>query len=100
MAATSNTTKSPVNPRTGRVSKAESLVVEAPPVIEITPGALSSPNAAQYLGLNNRTLANMRAQGRGPRFFRAGGLKSRVYYLVKDLDAWLDERAAASNGGA
>lgn len=100
MAATTNTMKSPVNPRTGRVSKAESLVVEAQPVIEITPGALSSPNAAQYVGLNNRTLANMRAQGRGPRFFRAGGQKSRVYCLMKDLDASLEERAAATNGGA
>ncbi len=100
MAATSNTTKSPVNPRTGRLSKSASLVVEAPPVIEITPGALSSQGAAAYVGRSAKTLSNLRAQGKGPRFFRAGRLNSRVYYLVKDLDAWLEEQAAASNGGA
>jgi hypothetical protein len=99
MAATSNT-KSPVNPRTGRVSKAESLVVETPPVIEITPGALSSSNAASYTGRSQKTLSNLRAQGKGPRFFRAGNLHSRVYYLVRDLDAWLEEQAAQSNSAA
>lgn len=92
--------KSPVNTRTGRLSKSASLVVEAPPVIEITPGALSSQGAAAYVGRSAKTLSNLRAQGKGPRFFRAGRLNSRVYYLVKDLDAWLEEQAAASNGGA
>lgn len=100
MATTSKTKKSPVNPRTSRASKAESLVVEAPPVIEIAPGALSSQGAAAYVGRSAKTLSNLRAQGEGPRFFRAGRLNSRVYYLVKDLDAWLDEQAAVSNGGA
>lgn len=96
---TSSKNRSLVNPRTGSVSKSAALVVEAPPVIEITPGALSSAGAAAYTGRSAKTLSNLRAQGKGPRFFRAGGLHSRVYYLVKDLDAWLEEQASSSNGG-
>ncbi|MFV0550447.1 MAG: helix-turn-helix domain-containing protein [Anaerorhabdus sp.] len=64
------------------------------------PGALPSPGAAAYIGRSNKTLSNLRAQGKGPRFFRAGDLHSRVYYLVKDLDAWLEEQVSRSGGSA
>lgn len=52
-------------------------------------GALSTRDAATYLGLSERYLANLRCPGAkidGPPFRRIG---RRVVYLVDDLDAWL-----------
>lgn len=51
-------------------------------------GRLDTKNAAQYLGLSQKTLAMMRSAGTGPRFVKRG----RVFYFREDLDAWLMER--------
>lgn len=39
-----------------------------------------------FPGLNPKTLANLRSQGRGPRFFKVG---RKVFYRLEDLEAWL-----------
>ena len=41
-----------------------------------------------FPGLSPKTLANLRSQGRGPRYFRRG---RRVFYRMEDLERWLME---------
>jgi hypothetical protein len=57
-------------------------------VVVFPDGRLDTYNAAQYLGLSTKTLAMMRSQGTGPKFFKRG----RVFYFLEDLRAWLDDR--------
>lgn len=67
---------------------------------------LRGPEAARYIGWSPQTLVNKRSKARNgllpddavPPVHQSTG--NSTYYLVKDLDAWLDEQAAASNGGA
>lgn len=47
---------------------------------------LTPSEAARILRRSARTLARMRAEGRGPRYHREGGL---VLYLLSDLKDWL-----------
>ena len=55
--------------------------------IQVFPdGRLDVPNAANYLGLKEKTLAMMRCQGNGPKFIKRG----RIFYFQDDLDAWLN----------
>lgn len=53
----------------------------------IQPRALRETPAAAYTGHAPGTLRNMRHQGRGPRYIKAG---RTVLYAVADLDDWLD----------
>lgn len=48
-------------------------------------GRVTAKDAATYLGLSEKTLANMRTKGTGPKFVKIG----KVFYFVSDLDAWL-----------
>ena len=48
--------------------------------------ALSTPDAARYIGLAYATLKKWRSTGDGPPYVRLG---TRVVYLVVDLDDWL-----------
>ncbi len=57
------------------------------------PGALSTPLAAEYVGLSPATLETMRIRGGGPPFSKLG---RRVVYRREDLDEWLTERRRAS----
>ena len=50
---------------------------------------LLRPQAAEYLGLSENTLAQFASQGGGPVYFRVG---RRVMYRQQDLDAWLASR--------
>lgn len=50
-------------------------------------GRLNTKNAANYLGLSEKTLAMMRCDGSGPEFIKRG----RVFYFKADLDAWLTQ---------
>lgn len=50
------------------------------------PGALSTPVAAEYLGLSPATLETLRCRGGGPPFVKLG---RRVAYRREDLEAWL-----------
>ena len=51
---------------------------------------LRTPEAAQYLGLSQSTLAKMRLRGDGPAYFKAG--RRIVLYDPADLEAWLAAR--------
>ncbi len=54
--------------------------------INVTPsGYMGSKDAAAYCGLAPRTMAQMRSEGRGPRFAKMG----RIKYHQSDLDEWL-----------
>lgn len=46
---------------------------------------LTPPEAARVLRRSARTLARMRAEGRGPKYHREGGL---VLYRADDLKQW------------
>jgi hypothetical protein len=48
-------------------------------------GRMDVPNAANYLGLREKTLAMMRCQGTGPKFIKRG----RIFYFKNDLDEWI-----------
>ncbi len=69
------------------VQKASSL---PPPEVRI----LGEREAALRLNLGCRTLQEMRLRGNGPPFIRLGA--RRVGYDVRDLDAWVNSRRAAS----
>jgi hypothetical protein len=54
--------------------------------------------AAKYLAgdekpLKTNTLEGWRVQGRGPKFYRIGGL---IRYDEADLDSWLEQQAVTS----
>ena len=51
--------------------------------------------AAEYVRLSTSTLATMRMEQRGPKYFKAGG---RVLYRMQDLDAWVESQAYAGTG--
>lgn len=61
------------------------------------PRLLAVSDAAVYLGLSPKTLANWRTIGRGPAFRRHGG---RILYAVADLDAWSAARTFRSTSEA
>ncbi|MDD3236672.1 MAG: helix-turn-helix domain-containing protein [Candidatus Gastranaerophilales bacterium] len=52
-------------------------------------GRMDTENAARYLGLSKKTLAQHRSDGgKGPPYIKRG----RVFYFKDDLDAWLLEQ--------
>lgn len=53
---------------------------------------VGSAEAARMLGISPRTLANWRAQGRGPAYVRLGKSRSPVLYRVGDIESWLESR--------
>lgn len=57
---------------------------------------LTSPEAARYIGVHERTLAAMRSRGDGPQFTRMYQCGRGVRYQRTDLDAWLSGRSAAA----
>lgn len=54
-------------------------------------GRLSRTDAARYLGVASKTLANWRSGGKGPRPVKVGG---RVFYWVSDLAAFVQQGCA------
>jgi len=63
------------------------------PTASPTPAALTTPQAAAYLGLQPATLEQWRWNGRGPRFAKIG---RSVRYRQADLDAFLEARVFMS----
>ena len=58
---------------------------------------LREPDAARYVGLSERQLQRLRAQGGGPRYARLGpSPHSPIGYPIDELDAWLRERTFAT----
>jgi len=51
-------------------------------------GRMTAVEAASYLGFEVGTLANWRAQKKGPRFIKLGG---KVFYFKHDLDRHISE---------
>lgn len=52
------------------------------------------PNASRFLqGITEKTLANWRCEGNGPKFVKIGG---KVAYFEKDLIAFLESRRFSS----
>ena len=49
--------------------------------------AMSTADAAAFVGLSVKTLANMRSDGTGPKYLKVG---SKVLYRVSDLEDWID----------
>jgi excisionase family DNA binding protein len=58
--------------------------------VEEYPDTLKPNQAARYIAVSDATLRLWRAQGKGPRFFRAGA--RLVRYRKSDLDQWLEQR--------
>lgn len=56
---------------------------------------LTTPEAAAHLGLNPKTLANMRCLGTGPAFHKIG---SKVWYRGEDLIAYRSGRKYIASG--
>lgn len=51
---------------------------------------LVTKEAAQYLHASPRTLERWRVDGDGPPYIKLGpGLRAKVLYRLRDLDAWL-----------
>jgi len=59
-------------------------------------GRLDVLNAARYIGLSEKTLANMRCNGNGPSYVKKG----KVWYFIEDLDNWLKETKIRSTAQA
>lgn len=52
-------------------------------------GRLDTDNAAKYLGVAKKTMAQWRSDGgKGPPYIK----RSRVFYFKDDLDSWLLEQ--------
>jgi hypothetical protein len=58
--------------------------------------ALSTKEAAGYLGLSPKTLNNWRCQGNGPDFQKGPGRHGAVRYPFSALRAWRNERMRRS----
>ena len=58
-------------------------------------GRMDVKNAAEYLGLSQKTLAMKRSQGTGPQFIKRG----RIFYFREDLDEWLMQEGKQSSTG-
>jgi excisionase family DNA binding protein len=54
---------------------------------------LTVQKAAEYVGLSQHTLNQMRSGGRGPRFLKLG---RSIRYDTRDLDIWLDRNKRRS----
>jgi excisionase family DNA binding protein len=54
---------------------------------------LTVQKAAEYVGLSQHTLNQMRSGGRGPRFLKLG---RSIRYDTKDLDIWLERNKRRS----
>lgn len=54
---------------------------------------LTPKQAAKYVGISEGALRLWRAEGRGPRYFKAG--EKLVRYRKTDLDAWIEARLSA-----
>ena len=55
-------------------------------------GRMSRENAARYLGLTPKTLAEWKLYGTGPRCVKVGG---RCFYYKADLDAFIGGEVAS-----
>ena len=50
--------------------------------------ALQPKEAARYLGIDAKTLANYRCGGKGPAFIKGPGTRGSVRYAMSELERW------------
>ncbi len=71
--------------------------VQAPAAVELVKvrvlhdGRMSRRDAARYIGVQDKTLANWTLMKKGPRGHRIGG---RVFYYKDDVDRFIGGKAA------
>ena len=59
---------------------------------------LTTPEAAERIGIKPGTLKLWRSQGRGPRYHKKpGGPRTPVRYRAQDVDAWRRAQASTTN---
>lgn len=56
-------------------------------------GTFTPKQAGRYIGISEAALRLWRAEGKGPRYFRAG--EKLVRYRKADLDSWIEARLSA-----
>jgi len=61
---------------------------------------LKPAEVAERLRVSVQTLAHWRSRGVGPRSYRLGERGGPVRYRSRDVDRWIDERAAQSRSAA
>lgn len=59
-------------------------------------GRMDARSAAAYVGLDEKTMANYRSRGIGPKFVKRG----RIFYYKVDLDEWIAGGRASSTAQA
>ena len=65
----------------------------------VSPVALSTANAAKYVGVSAGHLRTLRSRGIGPAYVRlTDSPVGNVTYLVRDLDDWLASRPRVEGG--
>lgn len=72
---------------------------QAVPSIDLN-GLLTSQEVAKILGIAPHTLAKWRMEGKGPRYFRVGRLKSNCLYERVAVEAYLLSRTVYPVGEA
>lgn len=65
-------------------------------VLVLPDGRMDRRNAAKYVGVAEKTLAQWAVKGIGPRFIKRG----RVWYRREWLDGWLTDGEASSTAAA
>lgn len=67
--------------------------ITAPSTLAPTaPLSVTPRSVAAMTGISEKTLANWRSLGVGPRFVRLGKVHGRIVYRVADIEAWLAEQ--------
>ena len=67
--------------------------------VSVSPGYLSTPKAAEYLGVSAGYLRNLRSRGEGPAYSRlSASPRAAVVYSVDDIDAWYASRRVEGGG--
>jgi len=73
----------PVHPVAPTVVPATPTATEDVKVQILPDGRMNPKNAARYLGREEKTLAQWRSQGKGPKYVKLNG---RIFYFKDDLD--------------
>ena len=68
--------------------KTKQVNVEQTTVRVLADGRMRAGDAALYIGLAAKTLAQYRSQGVGPAYIKRGG---KIWYYLRALDDWLRE---------
>lgn len=75
-------------------------VSDAPnPKEDDTTQYLTAPETADFLGLSDEVMQEMRRERRGPPYIRlGGGGAGKILYRHEDVEAWRKQQARSSTG--